>query len=72
MKRLSAITAQRAMHCQQPSGFGGKLVLFAFEAQYRLSHLTLDRKSILGCIAGWVNPDQWNRSGRCRLNLSPN
>lgn len=71
MKSFFAIAAQRAMHRQEPSGFGGKLVLLALNAQYRLSLLALGRETISGGVNGWVNPDQLNRSGRCRLDLLP-
>jgi hypothetical protein len=63
-------TLQRDTHRQKFPGFGREFVLFVHEEQYP-SLPMLGREDILGCIAEWVNSDQFNKSGKCWSNLAP-
>jgi hypothetical protein len=70
MMSLIPITLQHAIQCQKSTGFGRAIALFVFEDQTCHSIFNSHSESVLSCIAEWVNPDRWNKSGRCRFNLT--
>ncbi len=64
-------TISSAMHCQPNKGLGRVLVLFAFEGMYLFVGGKLQRESIFGASAGWLNLDQLIQSGRCKCITAP-
>jgi hypothetical protein len=71
MIRILLATLTSAMQCRPQHGLGKAAALFAFEGTYWFSGGKSVSEGMDSTIAGRLNPDQLNSSGRCRTILTP-
>lgn len=70
MIRILLSILRSAMSCQPHQELGRALAMFAFEGTYRVDGGKSASEGIFTVITGWLNPDQFIRSGRCRAILT--